>query len=284
MAEARAGWEQSLLAEAVATVDYPATPDLRGAVVAAVRRDEHARRVTPWARNRRLIGAVAAAVIALIALLAVPASRDAVAEFFGLVEGQKFEALPLPEEPPSAPSAEGRPLVLPTPFRVATSTPTAEATSVAVPASTPPPPPPIFELVRPSTLLAAAEALGYAPALPIGAGEPLEVFLIDFSGQGAVVLRYESFDLWQTDGPGSFGKGSPADTVIEVTQVADTQGYWIEGERRILRFLDERGDEVPGSRREVNRNTLVWRTAASFYRLEGDLTREQAIEIAESLP
>ena len=117
-----------------------------------------------------------------------------------------------------------------------------------------------------------------------GQGEPLEVFFIDFVGQGAVVLRYARFDLWQTNGPGTFGKGAPFDTVIEVTEVAGTVAYWIEGEERVLRFLDANGDEVPGSRREVNRNTLIWRTATSFHRLEGDLTREQAITIGATLP
>lgn len=282
MAEARAGWEQSLLAEAATAAVYPATPDLRDRIVAAVgaRAPGRARRWPPFTVNVRLAAAVAVLALALVALLAVPASRDAVAEFFGLVPGQRFEQLPLPPEPERpgvTVTPDARPFVLPTPW-------TASPPAAATPRPTPVASSPVIELAEPSTLAEASQALGYEIVLPRGQGEPLEVFLIDLIGQGAAVLRYERFDLWATNGSGAFGKGAPIDTIIEITEVAGTVAYWIEGEERIVRFLDASGEEVPGSRREVNRNTLVWLTEASFYRLEGDLTREQAIAIGATLP
>ncbi len=287
MAESGARWEQALLAEAAAAVAYPATPELRARVVAAVgeRAAGRARRwAPPLTVNVRLAAAVATLALALVALLAVPASRDAVAEFFGLVPGQRFEQLPLPPEParPAVTTTpQARPFVLPTPWSASPATPPPIA---ATPTPAPAVPTPVIELARPSTLAAASQALGYEIALPRGEGEPLAVFFIDFVGQGAVVLRYARFDLWQTNGPGTFGKGAKIDTIVEVADVGSIVAYWIEGEARVLRFLDANGDEVPGSRREVSRNTLIWLTATSFYRLEGDLTREQAIAIGVTLP
>jgi hypothetical protein len=56
---------------------------------------------------------------------------------------------------------------------------------------------------------------------------------------------------------------------------ASEPGLWIEGERHIVRF--------PGWPARLAGNTLVWVRDAATVRVEGSLSREQAVRIASSL-
>ena len=56
---------------------------------------------------------------------------------------------------------------------------------------------------------------------------------------------------------------------------ASEPGLWIEGERHIVRF--------PGWPARLAGNTLVWVRGGATVRVEGSLSREQAVRIASSL-
>lgn len=253
-AERHGAWEEQLLAEVAAAIEWPPTPELRTRVVAAIATRPAARR--PWARPALVFAAAAALALAL--LLAVEPARTSVAEFFGLVEGDRIEFLPTP-----APGVS--PTALPTPIGI-------EETGV------------------PSSLEALARRTGFEHALPEGAGDLEGVYLVGYNGFAVGVLQYERLDLWQARGTdfGAFGKNVPQGTIIETPRVGegvdDGVGYWIESGGHIVRFFDAEGREVAGSQRTVDRNTLIWRGAETFYRLETDLPLEDALAIARSLP
>jgi len=246
-------WVQWLDTEAAAAA-YPATPDLASRVVAAARIERSAPRFA-IGRAPRLAVAAVIALVMLAATIAVPPARTAIGEFFGLVQGERIEVLPTP--PPD---------VTPTAF---------------------PAPPPLENLGSPYSLEAIAAVVGFAPALP--AGElPRAVFLVDYDGATVAVLQYDDFDLWQTRATdyGYFGKGVTTGTLLETPQIGGEYGYWVGGGGHVVRFIDAEGNEVVGSRRTIDRNTLIWRgpTSNVFYRLETSLLLEAAIPIAETLP
>src|SRR5690242_7900358 len=146
---------------------WPATPDLRARVLDRLRTPA----VTlPRAGGGKqaavprgvVLAAVALLIAAVLVVLAVPRTRTAVAEFFGLVEGYRIEVLtPTPTAAPALASSE-------TPVRTPTATPTATL---------------LQDVAQRSTLEEAAKRLGFEPALPASPETP-EVYLLD-TGYGA---------------------------------------------------------------------------------------------------
>lgn len=272
-----------LLEEAGAAVEYPATPHLGGSVLAAVA-SEQAPRAT-WPTRRLALAAAAVAVLALVVSLALPPSRAAIGEFFGLVEGERIErATPTPP-PKLAPTAEAAPAAVVTPLAStrATSTVTPSPTRTSAPTATPPS---RLEDVGESTTLGEAEAAaGFEARLPRGAGEPVAVYLVRYEKFPVIVLQYRDFDLWQADGTGFgyFSKTVPPETVIKTPTVAGDIAYWVESGGHIVSFFDAEGEAVAGSERTVDRNALIWRRGTRYFRLESRLSLDEAVTIAESV-
>jgi hypothetical protein len=250
-------WLDALLQEA--TVDYPATPELAPAVIAAIRAAPGQRPFTlaPFATA----AALAAIALTAGALLAIEPSRDAIAGFLGLrVEGERIEELP---PPPAGPSLDELP------------------TTVAIEA-----------YAEPVTLAGAAELLGFAPSLP-PALEATSYYFIEYRPGGwqtqfakpTLIARYEGFDLWQTTADGLVGKGLvyDGDAVVAGTTVKGAEAYWITGGPRLVTLFAPNGDRLVGSTRTVEANTLVWAASGRYFRIEGDLTLEEALVVAEAI-
>jgi len=244
-------WEAHL-DEATASVDYPATPDLGRSVLAELSRAASPRPARGWSPRFALAAAIA--LVVLVATIAIPSTRTAVGEFFGLVEGERIEVLPTP--PPG---------VLPTPLSTAA---------------------PIASFGSPFTLAEVTRAIGFEPTLP-NDESPRAVYLVDYEGVTVAVLQYDDFDLWQTRETdyGYFAKGVPVTNVLETPQVNGQFGYWISGGSYVVRFINSDGDEVIGSQRTIDRNVLIWRSASNtFYRLETSLPLEETVTIGARLP
>jgi hypothetical protein len=246
--------ERELLDRAAATITYPQVPALRARVIAAISaapRDTRAGRRP----NLRFAAAGAAIVAAVLGVaLGVRDSRDAIAEFFG-IEGSEITVLPTP--------AAG---VSPTPL---------------------PEPEELERFATPVAFADAAGAAGFEPALPEGQVAPVASFIVEFDVDArAVVLQYVQFDLWESQfDAGVISKGVPPDVVIEEIFLRDgTPARRIEGGRHIVQFRNEAGTPVAGTLRTVDRNTLIWRTGTAFYRIETDLSLDDAVRIADSLP
>ena len=256
MAEQPMNWQETMLSRLADELDYPSTPDLIDRV--RTRLQERPAPVGP----RRLSWAPALAGVLGIALLvagvvltASSGVREAVADFLGLaVEGEEIHILPTPA-----------PGVTPTPF---------------------PTPRPIESYATPTALGALAAKVGFEPNLPTGYASPKGTYVVDYLGVFVVVLEYERFDLWEANA-GLFEKGlvfsKGVERLAELT-INGRPAYWIAPGSHIVRFIGPDGKEVAGSERTVTRNTLVWRGATLNYRLETDLSKDEAVRLAESLP
>lgn len=242
---------------------YPATPDIRAAVLARIEQPARAPQAKPrdearwrWPTLPRpalaAVSSVGALVVAFGAALAVPTSRDAIAEFFG-IEGSKVERLPTPA-----------PGVTPTPL---------------------PTPVDIQAFAEPSSLDDASGLAGFPLALPEGAGQPDAVYVVEANAY-IPILHYEDFDLWQVqlDEGEAFGKLLPSGTTLQELTVSGVPARWVSGGSHLVTFIDRNGREIVASQRTVDRNTLIWRTEFAFYRLETDLPLADAVQVAESLP
>jgi hypothetical protein len=239
---------ERLLQRSAAATAYPATPALRGHVLAGIAAPTTAR------ATRRPVFALAAIAIVALALgvaLALPTSRSAIADFFG-VEGAKIERLPT--------TAPG---VTPTPLPTSS-----DPASIATPV--------IIDEVQFIT--------GFRPASPRGAGMPLAVYVKPYGAESVAILRYDTYDLWEMRPRDvSIGKGLPEGVIERDTLVGGRAAYWIEGGPHVARLFGDAG-VVPGSERTVARDTLIWRTDFALYRLETTLSQAEAIRVAETLP
>jgi len=245
-------FEQQVLGRFAPRVAYPATPELGARVLAAIAEGTPSRSRPALPRRRALVLASAIALaVAIVVALAVPRSRGAIADLFG-VQGSKIEILPTP--------AGG---MTPTPF---------------------PTPADIQWIATPTSRDGARSAAGFDPALPPGQGAPLGVYLVDYARLPVVVVQYMHFDLWESRTVGFFVKGVPEGVAVHDRTVNGLPATWIGEGEHIVRFVDSSGREVAASVRTVDRGTLIWSAGGTFYRLETDLTEEEAVSIAESLP
>jgi hypothetical protein len=241
-------------------LEWPGTPTLAPTVRARIAR---ARR--PWFESRWAIAAVVAIAI-LAASLAYPPSRDAIASWLNL--RTRFQQVPHVQTP------------------------------------SPLPPGPLGERIGLSgttTLPAARAAVGWQLLLPQSLGQPDEVYIelpptgpaegeitlvyaarpgIPISAQtGVAVLVTEVRGRLTSD---SFGKIVGGGTTVEEVTVAGHNAYWIAGAPHVFYFIDSAG----GARYETLRlatNTLLIDEGGVIVRIEGDVTRAQALQLAGSL-
>ncbi|MGH3716715.1 MAG: hypothetical protein ACRDT4_25140 [Micromonosporaceae bacterium] len=147
------------------------------------------------------------------------------------------------------------------------------------PASAPPPPTAGTGL----TLAEARRLVGFTPLLPRDLGTPdgvevsadRRVLSLTWHRGGDGVLRLDQFD-GRLDP--SFAKSVHGD--IEWVKVGGTSAWWIPRPHEVV-VLAPDGTE----RREQARlagKTLIWQYGSVTLRLEGDLTRDRAVAIAES--
>jgi hypothetical protein len=137
--------------------------------------------------------------------------------------------------------------------------------------------------------------------IPGALGQPDEVYLQnppDGPSEGEITLVYAArpgipasgetgVSVLVTEARGSvnqnfFGKTVGPGTTIEPVTIDGHQGWWISGQPHVFFFDDANGD----SRLETLRlaaNTLILDEGGTIVRFEGDLTRQQALDLAASL-
>ena len=254
---------EALITRTAQNIGYPPTPDLTARVVARVSGRTKSPDSSPLAPLGRGLGSAAGlrpalglvlvvAALVLVAALAIAPTRDAIARLFG-VEGSKIEFLPTPLPGETA-----------TPF----------------------PTPLLQGVFEPIELEDVTDRAGFEPALP-DVPEPRQGSEIVFYGRQAVVVHhYEDFDLWQTrlDQYAGFGKGLPEGGEVVEAKVGGVPGRWVTGAPHIVYYYTLSNVVFQDSQRTVERNTLIWRTDAFFYRIETDLPLAEALRIAETLP
>jgi hypothetical protein len=227
-----------------AEVAWPETPDL----ASAVRRRVEAER-EPRLSARRLAIAFAVLAVALGAVMAVPPARTAILDWlgFGGVEIRRVAELP-------AVPADGR-LVLGE--RVAL----AEARRLA---GHPVLVPDEEGFERPNAVYVDTTAPGRPVALVYGSLERPRLLVLEF--RAAPLIE----------------KALLGETRVEQLDVEGARGLWIEGPRHEFFYRTGLGEAIRDTQRLAG-NTLLWTRGTLTLRIEGDLSREEAIRIAESM-
>lgn len=72
------------------------------------------------------------------------------------------------------------------------------------------------------------------------------------------------------------------ETSVEEVSISGARGYFLSGEPHLVLLLDEYGLIVEDSARLAG-NVLVWEDGGVTYRLEGDFSKDEALELAGSL-
>jgi hypothetical protein len=273
-------WEARLQAMA-RTFPYPPTPHIAG----AVRSRLDAKTERPARLRPRLAWAVIAALLILGGLLAVPQVRAAVVQFLQIGAIRIFLAEPTPT---MTPTLTPSPSPLPPVVATSATTPTKEPPT-ATPRPSPTPLSSVLDLAGETTLAEAQQKAGFPirlPTYPPDLGPPDRVFFQDLGGPVVVLVWLDPdqpdrvrLSLHQL-GPGTFGqKLQPP--VIQETTVHGQPALWTEGPY-LLQF--QRGGQVVyEGQLLVTGHVLVWVEEDITYRLETDLSLEEAVQIAESL-
>jgi hypothetical protein len=241
------------LREVGAGVAFPPTPDLASSVRARLSRPtplpiETGRGGTArrrFGRPRFALAAAALLLAALLVLAASPDARTAVADALGL-RGILISQLP------SAPTVTPAPLQLGERLDLA-------AAQARVP----------FRLLQPSAL-----------------GAPTEVYVDPAVGGGQVAFVYRGrLLLTQFQAglePGFFAKGLGPDTRLEQLTVNGGRAFWIEGRPHLFYYRDRSG-EIRDESVRLAGNVLLWEQGGLTLRLEGNVSKDEAVRIASSV-
>lgn len=248
--------EQQLTSLAGA-IDWPSTPTLlpiHGEAAGGAR----------WGRTLAL--AAAAVIILAAALLAIPPTRDAIAGWVNLhTLIHRTNTVPTPSPLPSGSLGQRLGLGSPTTFEEA-------QTKVTWP------------IVVPGSLGSPDSVYYQAPPTGPSQGEVSLVYTeranIKPSGEtGVSVLITEARGRVDEQ---FFGKTIGADATLEHVTVNGHQGYWIAGQPHFFVFIDSDGS-VRNETMRLATNTLILDDGGTIVRIEGNLTKAQAIQIAASL-
>jgi len=245
------------LTELAAAIEWPATPQL------SVRMPT---RQVSWYRNRWALAA-AAVIVAAAAAFAYTPSREAIASWVNLHVLVKVTPANLPKPSPLPPGPLGKRL----------------------------------GLGNETTLSAAEGQIAWHIVIPTSLGGPDEIYLqppTDAPPQGEVTLVYAArpgipvsgqtgVSVLITEARGAvdtnlFGKTLGPGTTLEQLIVAGHQAYWISGQPHIFFFMDASGN-VRNETLRLATNTLILDDGGTIVRIEGDLTRSQALQIATTL-
>jgi hypothetical protein len=240
---------------------FPEAPD----VSAALERRLAAER-TPRFRQRRRTLAIALAVVALAvaAAFAVPPARTAILELFGIrgASVQRVDTLP---PAPKVDPLTARQLELGTPVRIEDGRPAVERETVLVP-----------------TVLGAPDAAYVSRAVPgklslvygAGPGIPRSAF----TGVGILVTQFPA----RLDMEEYIQKLAGQGTSIRRLTVDGHPALWLEGGPHFVFFRNPDGLLREDWARLAG-NTLLVDHDGTLVRIEGEIDRAQAVEIAESL-
>lgn len=244
-------------------IDWPVTPALDARVLARIAAPALAPR--RWFQSRWALAA-AAVLVVLAALIAYTPSREAIASWINLhTIFTRVNQLPTPSPLPSGPLGKR------------------------------------LGLGDPTTLDQAQSKVSWRIVVPASLGRPDEVYLQlppEGPPQGEVTLVYKSRPGLKTAGETGvavlvteangavnaqlFGKMIGNGTAIEQVTVNGHQGYWISGQPHVFFFIDADGNFRDETLRLAT-NTLIIDDNGTVIRIEGDLTKAQALEMAASL-
>lgn len=255
-------WERSLV-QIAHRFDYPPTPR----IAVTTGRESAVGRTSRHRRAAGLAWAMLVLALCLSGLLAVPRTRAAVLSFIARIGAIDIFI----DEGASTPEPAILPNANPTP------SPAPGSTSGRIDHSLE-----LFELGRATTLNDALQMADFPLAVPALLGEPDEVYVhtgIDLPAATLVWRQADGSALSLTEiGVPAFANKMIHEEGIEETTVGDRPAVWLAGPH-VLQLL---GNWEPNTLL-IDSNVLVWADSAITYRLEGDLSLEEARRIAASV-
>ena len=277
-------WEDRLR-DAARRFDYPPTPDLAG----SVRRRLVAEAGGPasgrgWARPGWRYAAGLA--VLLLALLAVPEVRAGVRRLLGLgsIRFVYPTATPVVPTPlPATATAAGE---------TRAPDPTLPPVPTGTPAAAPTRPSARWTLAGETTLADARSRVGFPirlPTYPADLGPPDRVYVQQLDGPAVILAWFEPGSTDQVrlsvhalSSEAIAHKLLDDRSVLEETTVNGQRAIWVQGPH-VLLYTGPGGVQDLREGRLVEGHVLIWREGDITYRVEGDLTLEEAARIATSL-
>jgi len=274
--------------------------------VASLRGLRAARFESRGRRRLAVVGIVAAAALAVVFVL--PSPRRTVAHWFG-IGSVRIEGPPITLPPPaSAPASTGESTPAPTSAPISAQTSPQTSPQTSAPSTTASIAPPV---TFPSSLdlgdaVASAEATsrtGLPTPLASTLGAPTGIYVVSPPESGQIVVVYPPAanlpvspvagvgallsTLPGTVEEGLFGKmlgeGTTVDTLTLTTASgAVVDAIWVAGEPHEYFFID-RNDQPVRDTLRLATHTLVWEVDGVTYRLEADISRAAAVDIAQSV-
>ncbi|MDP9465618.1 MAG: DUF4367 domain-containing protein [Actinomycetota bacterium] len=224
-------------------------------------------------REVRLAGALVAVVV--VAVVALPGPRRAVARWLG------FDSVRI-EPGVSVPTTTVSPTSLPS------AVVTAVATTVVEPD---------LDLGPSVSIAEAMSQTGLPDPTPALLGAPQSIHIVQPPEVGQIMMVYPPSDLVPqsavtgvgalvsvmpaTIDEGFFQKSLGTDATVRAVTVDGSDGYWIEGSPHQLLF--QFGDQIQNDTLRLATNTLLWQRDGHVYRIEADISLETALRIAESV-
>src|SRR5215216_420232 len=246
-----------------ARMEYPRTPNIAGSVSARLRSSTR-----PRFLSKAAAWSLTILLVLITSLMLIPPARAAILEFIQIGVVRIFRAEPTPIAPPN----QELPLI------PLTATPSATQQPLI---------PLLQDLVGETSLEEAQKRVDYPlllPSYPADLGKPDFVFVQDADGAMAILVWLDPQDPdrvlmslhFLPAGSWAIKKMEP--TVIQTTDVDGHSAVWTTGPYP-MRL--QNGDVQ--SMRMINGHVLIWENETVTYRLETDLSLEEAIKIAESL-
>jgi hypothetical protein len=262
------------LADLGAALEFPPTPDLAAAVATRLTGavDSRRQRTSPSARlprrhrwRRLAVAGMVAALLAAAVLVASPGTREAVARRLGL---RGVDIRLGGEPPPTATTVRpGARLDLGLGERVTLEE---AGRRVAFPLLVPG----AAGFQRPDAVFVGPVPEGgrvdlvyrARPGLPASPSTDAGLLITQFLGQPTA----------------DFIKKVTGAGLVEQVTVGGEPGYWFSGEPHFFTYRDANGNFTE-ERTRLAGNTLIWQRGKLTLRLEGELSKQQAIRIAESM-
>jgi hypothetical protein len=228
-----------------ADLAYPETPDLAGGVRLRLEQEGVRSRLRP---GRRTVAIGLAAVAIVAGVMAVPQARSAILRLFGVGGVTVVQVEKLPEV--SAPTIYLGEKVTRAAAERRAGFEAAEA-----------------ELEDPDGVYYLEGPTGGQIAFVWGAPDRPRLILSQF--RGTVTHRFAE-------------KLAGQGTRVERVVVDGRPALFLSGEPHVFYYVDASGESHEGTA-YLARDTLLWTRGGITFRLEGDLSRTQALEIAESV-
>ena len=245
-----------------AHIEFPEPRDVRPAVLARIQAPQVAPATAPSRRGFRWQPAVAVAFVLLLALAlmatAFPHARRAIADLLGF-ENLRIEV----SESPLPNIGEGLAL------GNAVTIEEAKAEIGVVPLLDP------EDFIGPRTVYVSPDAL-----------RMVSVVYGESAGLPPEAIRDASVLLTAIDGTLHEGWAEKVvhtgEAKVRPVEVRGRTGYWVSGDHAFFVYSRSDGlDELESSR--IANNVLLWEEDGLILRVEGEMTRAEAIELAESL-